>query len=64
MIRMNNIVNHAAMRAKMVRLESINAILLSALKECDEAMVYMSEYDIPLTLPETVKIAIAKAEQA
>lgn len=35
--------------------------LLAALKECDEAMAYMSEYDIPILLPERVKTAIAKA---
>ena len=35
--------------------------LLAALKACDEAMSYMSEYDIPLTLPDQVKAAIAKA---
>lgn len=36
--------------------------LLEALKACDEAMSYMSEYDIPITLPAQVKAAIAKAE--
>lgn len=36
--------------------------LLEVLKECDEAMVYMSEYDIPLCLPERVKAAIANVE--
>ena len=36
------------------------AELLNALKACDEAMSYMSEYDIPLTLPDVVKSAIAK----
>ena len=35
--------------------------LLAALQACDKAMSYMSEYDIPLTLPEQVKAAIAKA---
>lgn len=29
-----------------------------ALKDCDEAMGYMSEYDIPLMLPENVKQAL------
>ena len=38
--------------------------LLDALKACDEAMSYMSEYDIPLHLPFRVKAAIAKAEGA
>lgn len=36
------------------------AELLNALKACNEAMSYMSEYDIPLTLPDVVKSAIAK----
>jgi hypothetical protein len=35
--------------------------LLEALLACDEAMEYMSEYDIPITLPEQVKAAIRKA---
>ena len=35
--------------------------LLEALQACDEAMDYMSEYDIPLTLPAQIKAAIAKA---
>ena len=35
--------------------------LLAALKACDEAMSYMSEYDIPLTLPAQVRAVIAKA---
>lgn len=35
--------------------------LIEALKACDEAMSYMSEYDIPITLPDMVKAAIAKA---
>ncbi|WP_043636012.1 hypothetical protein [Chromobacterium haemolyticum] len=38
--------------------------MLAVLKECDEAMAYMSEYDIPLTLPDRVKEAIAAAEAA
>lgn len=36
--------------------------LLEVLEMCDEAMAYMSEYDIPLTLPDKVKAAIAKAK--
>lgn len=36
--------------------------LYEALKQCHDAMEYMSEYDIPLTLPDTVKAALAKAE--
>jgi len=35
--------------------------LLAALIACDEAMEYISEYDIPLTLQQQVKDAIAKA---
>lgn len=35
--------------------------LLEALKACDKAMSYMSEYDIPITLPDMVKAAITKA---
>lgn len=44
------------------RLHAINAELVEALNACDEAMSYMSEYDIPLTLPPQVKDALAKAE--
>lgn len=36
--------------------------MLEVLELCDEAMAYMSEYDIPLTLPDKVKSAIAKAK--
>jgi hypothetical protein len=36
--------------------------LLAALIQCDEAMVYMSEYDIPLCLPDRVKAAIASVK--
>jgi hypothetical protein len=35
--------------------------LLAALQACDEAMAYMSEYDIPIMLPAQVKAAIRKA---
>jgi UDP-3-O-acyl-N-acetylglucosamine deacetylase len=35
--------------------------LLAALQACDEAMIYMSEYDIPIMLPAQVKAAIRKA---
>lgn len=40
--------------------------MLEALKACHEAMAYMSEYDIPITLPAQVKAAIEEAtgEQA
>lgn len=49
-------------RARLARVESEHADMLAALTECDEAMEYMSEYDIPLCLPERVKSAIAKAQ--
>jgi hypothetical protein len=35
--------------------------LLATLQACDEAMEYMSEYDIPITLPGQVKAALKKA---
>jgi hypothetical protein len=35
--------------------------LLEALIACNDAMEYMSEYDIPITLPQQVRDAIAKA---
>jgi hypothetical protein len=35
--------------------------LLEVLLACDEAMGYMSEYDIPIMLPAQVKAAIRKA---
>ena len=41
----------------------INAEMLAVLEECDEAMAYMSEYDIPLCLPDRVKAVIAKAKE-
>jgi|DEB19_MinimDraft_3_1074340.scaffolds.fasta_scaffold255431_2 crotonobetainyl-CoA:carnitine CoA-transferase CaiB-like acyl-CoA transferase len=34
------------------------ATALIALEACDEAMAYMSEYDIPIMLPDDVKEAI------
>lgn len=33
-------------------------VALASLNECDEAMEYMSEYDIPLNMPERVKEAL------
>ena len=36
--------------------------MMKALKACNEAMPYMSEYGIPIALPEQVKAVIAKAE--
>ena len=43
------------------RIEKTAPDLLAALIACDEAMEYISEYDIPLTLSQQVKDAIAKA---
>jgi hypothetical protein len=43
------------------RLIAAAPCLLAALQACDEAMEYMSEYDIPITLPGQVKAAIKKA---
>ena len=39
------------------------AEMLQALKDCEEAMDYMSEYEIPIALPGRVKAAIDKAEK-
>lgn len=50
-------------RARLARVESEHADMLAALTECDEAMEYMSEYDIPLCLPERVKSAINKVQK-
>lgn len=46
---------------RQYQLSKINAEMLAVLKECDEAMVYMSEYGIPLCLPDRVKAVIKKA---
>lgn len=51
-------------RTANARLIAAAPDLLEALQACDEAMAYMSEYDIPLHLPFRVKAAIAKAEGA
>lgn len=47
-------------------IDAANATLVAAVKqtyealaECDEAMGYMSEYDIPLCMPERTKKALA-----
>lgn len=39
-------------------------MILDALCECDEAMSYMSEYDIPLGLPHRVRAALDAAINA
>jgi hypothetical protein len=43
------------------RLIAAAPCLLAALQACNEALSYMSEYDIPITLPEQVKAALKKA---
>ena len=47
---------------KLEKVKAQRDELLEALEMCDEAMSYMSEYDIPLCLPYRVKEAIAKAK--
>lgn len=48
---------------RIERLSAVSQQMLQALIECDEAMDYMSEYDIPLMLPENVKAAIKSWEE-
>ena len=50
------------MRARMDRLERERDELLEALVECHEAMADMSDYDIPIGLPDRVKAAIARVK--
>lgn len=51
----------ASEQSENARLISAAPDLLEALIACDEAMEYMSEYCIPIALPEQVKAAIKKA---
>lgn len=46
--------------ADLAKTQANNLRLREALGLCDEAMEYMSEYDIPLCLPEKVKAALAQ----
>lgn len=48
---------NAAQQAELERLQPV----IEALQECSDAMNYMSEYDIPLTLPDRVKAALESA---
>ena len=57
----SNISEGAKLRERKKRIEKAAPDLLAALIACDEAMEYISEYDIPLTLPKQVKDAIARA---
>ncbi|MGB4499625.1 MAG: hypothetical protein WBI40_13135 [Methylococcaceae bacterium] len=56
-------INHGSINPDDFNLILAAPELLEALIACDEAMEYMSEYDIPITLPQQVKDAIAKATQ-
>jgi len=59
---LNLMAEHLAARSKDIAdRDVIIEELVEALIACDEAMEYMSEYDIPITLPQQVKDAIAKA---
>ena len=48
--------------ASQAQPEQVNQQLLAALKACDEAMSYISEYDIQITLPDMMRSAIDAAE--
>lgn len=49
-------------RWKRLELMDLRDQLREALEACDAAMEYMSEYDIPITLPAQVKAAIEAAK--
>ena len=54
-----------ALSARITQLEDmIRDVAIPALTECDEAMDYMSEYDIPLMLPDHVKTGLATLQEA
>ncbi len=59
---LNLMAEHLAARSKDIAdRDIIIEELLEALIACNDAMEYMSEYDIPITLPQQVRDAIAKA---
>lgn len=45
-------------KTELLNLIKAAPAMLAALKECHEAMAYMSDYTIPLGMPERVKSAI------
>lgn len=49
-------------KTKLAKDRQVIQQLAEALRQCDEAMEYMSEYDIPIMLPDNVKQALAVAE--
>jgi len=52
-----------SLEKEIEQLKAINAELVEVLKKVDEAMSYMSVYDIPICLPDEVKAALAKASE-
>jgi hypothetical protein len=52
---------HDSMEAN-IKLIAAAPDLLEVLEACHEAMAYMSEYDIPINLPDRVAETIAKAK--
>ena len=70
--RMNENNMRNQLRARVDHLKTENAelrrlikeVAIPALTECDEAMDYMSEYDILLMLPDHVKTGLATLQEA
>ena len=58
-------IEYDQLRAENAKLRRvIKEVAIPALTECDEAMDYMSEYDIPLMLPDHVKTGLATLQEA
>lgn len=57
-ITTENLNSKSKIAAELAYRDSVIDKLREALEACDEAMEYMSEYDIPLMLPEQVKSAL------